>query len=340
MLTLINAEREKAGAGPVVLGTNNAAQLHADASLEHCFSSHWGIDGLKPYMRYSLAGGYQSNGENGHGSDYCIKATDGYRAIGNVSTEVREAIEGWMGSPGHRRNILDEWHKKVNIGIAWDRYNFKAFLHFEGDYVEFDELPRFENGAFSMSGKVKHGVTFQEGWDLKVEILYDQPPRTLTVGQVTRTYCYDSGLPIASLREPLTGGWSYSEDEYLSSYESCPDPYDIPPDSPPPSSHIEAHRFWQEAYNESQNRSEPLITVPWITALKWTARGDAFSVRADLSDLIAKHGAGVYSLIMWGKIGGEDVVISQYSIFHDVTPPNTYNPTNFPPPGTSSESSN
>ena len=64
MLQLINEERVRAGVAPVVLGDNIAAQLHAESALENCFSSHWGIDGLKPYMRYSLAGGYQSNAEN------------------------------------------------------------------------------------------------------------------------------------------------------------------------------------------------------------------------------------------------------------------------------------
>ena len=73
MLEAINAERARAGRDALVLGDNVAVQLHAEASLEHCFSSHWGIDGLKPYMRYSLAGGYQANGENVHGSDYCIE---------------------------------------------------------------------------------------------------------------------------------------------------------------------------------------------------------------------------------------------------------------------------
>ena len=73
-------------------------------------------------MRYSLAGGYQSNGENGSGSDYCIKASDGYRAIRSINAEIREAMEGWMDSPGHRRNILRQlaqegqysvWHGTV-----------------------------------------------------------------------------------------------------------------------------------------------------------------------------------------------------------------------------------
>ena len=126
--------RTPTAASAVVLGDNVAAQLHAEASLDGCFSSHWGIDGLKPYMRYSLAGGYQSNGENGHGIGYCIESTERlrYRPIADVDQEIREAMEGWMDSPGHRRNILRPWHKKVNIGLAWDTHNFNAIQHFEG----------------------------------------------------------------------------------------------------------------------------------------------------------------------------------------------------------------
>ena len=47
MLTLINAERERAGVEPVILGDNIAAQLHSEVSLENCVSSHWGVDGPK-----------------------------------------------------------------------------------------------------------------------------------------------------------------------------------------------------------------------------------------------------------------------------------------------------
>ena len=48
-------------------GSNNAAQLHAESSLQNCISSHWGLDGLKPYMRYSLAGGYRPTPKIGAG---------------------------------------------------------------------------------------------------------------------------------------------------------------------------------------------------------------------------------------------------------------------------------
>ena len=326
MLHLINDERARAGSGPVVLGDNIAAQLHAESSLANCFSSHWGVDGLKPYMRYSLAGGYQSNGENGRGLDYCIKASDRYRAIGSIEQEIRDGMEGWMRSPGHRRNILDPWHKKVNIGLAWDTYNFFAYQHFEGDYVEYTQLPTIENGILTLSGTVKNGAGFASERDLGVQIYYDVPPHTLTQGQVSRTYCYDSGLQIASLRWPLTGNWYYDEDEFPKTYEKCPDPYEVPADAPAPRSHDEANAFWEAAYQASQLSSGVPIIVPWITALEWTASADAFAVTADISDLLARHGDGVYSISVWGGIDDELVFISDYSIFHGVTPPDTYDP--------------
>ena len=324
MLELINAERTGTGLGPVTLGDNVAAQLHADASLENCFASHWGLDGLKPYIRYSLAGGYQSNGENGSGSDYCIKSSDGYRRIGSIEQEIREVMEGWMNSPGHRRNVLDRWHKKVNIGLAWDSYNFKAFQHFEGDYVEYVQLPAIEDGVLTISGTTKNGVVFGGNEDLGVQVYYDPPPHRLTRGQVSRTYCYNNGLEIAALRPRLTGGWFYPEDEFTATHEACPDPYDVPADAHAPRSLDEAHEIWQAAYDASQASREQSITVPWITAVEWIAGGEYFFVNADLRDVVAEHGPGVYSVVVWDNIGGEDVVISEYSMFHDVTPPDTY----------------
>ena len=76
-----------------------------------------------------------------------MKLSDGYRSLEPIEEEIREAMEQWMASPGHRRNILDRWHKKVNPGLAWDRYNVKAFQHFEGDYVEFDRLPTIRTAS-------------------------------------------------------------------------------------------------------------------------------------------------------------------------------------------------
>ena len=141
MLDLINLEREQAGVPSVELGTNSAAQLHAESSLTNCHASHWGMDGLKPYQRYSLAGGYQSNAENGRGLDYCIQPGSGYRPSTGINGEIREAVDSWMTSAGHRRNLLDPFHRKVNIGLSWDQYNHVMYQHFEGDYVDYASPP-------------------------------------------------------------------------------------------------------------------------------------------------------------------------------------------------------
>ena len=50
------------------LGANTAAQNHAEAMLKGNFFGHWGLDGLTPNMRYTLAGGSDYVSENAVGS--------------------------------------------------------------------------------------------------------------------------------------------------------------------------------------------------------------------------------------------------------------------------------
>ena len=322
MLELINAERRAVGLDPVGLGDNFAAQFHAEFAIEHCFSSHWGIDGLKPYMRYSLAGGYQSNGENVHGLGYCIKASDGYRPVGDVKLDILDAMEGWMDSPSHRRNILSSTHKKVNIGLAWDHFNFGVVQHFEGDHVEYDSLPAINGRILTLSGEVKNGAAFNFVDDLRVQIFYDLPPSTLTRGQLARTHCYDNGRLVAGLRPPLTGDSFYPENSFTVASEPCPDPNEISTAAPAPQSHDEARGFWQAAYDASQAREATSLVVPWITASEMVVSGSRFSVEVDIGDVPP----GVYTIVVWSPIDGTSEVVSEYSIFHKITPPNTYTP--------------
>ena len=305
MLVLINLEREKVGAPPLVLGDNHAAQLHAESSLANCFSSHWGIDGLKSYMRYNLSGGYQSNAENASGLDYCIRKGDGYRTISDANTEIREAMDGWMNSPGHRRNILERWHKKANIGLAWDKYNFSAIQHFEGDFIEYTELPKISAGRLSFRGRVKNGAQFGKGQFFSVVVQHDPPPHELTRGQLARTYCYTYGLPVAFLRKPPTPGSHYSNHVSATEHQVCPDPYLVAPDAPAPSSPTESHEYWEEAYKVSQSLASVTIDVPHIDVSTWQVGGGSFSVAADLSDVLATHGPGVYTVVLWGTLDGE-----------------------------------
>ena len=227
-----------------------------------------------------------------------------------------------MRSPGHRNNILDKWHKKVNIGLAWDEYNMVGYQHFEGGFVEYSQLPEISNGMLSLSGRTTNGSRLSSKDELHLQLFYDPPPLRLTRGQVSRTYCYDLGLQIAA----LTGNELWNVYEFKTTHSPCPDPYDIPPEAPAPHSLDEADKFWQEAYDASQNLREQTIPVPWITASKWTARGTDFSITADISGLLSQYGPGVYTILLWGEMDGEDVPISEHSIFYEVEAPDTYDP--------------
>ena len=205
MLELVNEARTQNGQAPVVLGDNNAAQLHADSLLENCGSGHWGLDGLKPYMRYALAGGYQASGENVSGLHYCNTAAD--RVVRTyIAEQVGKAMIGLMNSPGHRATILRPSYSKVNIGIAWDTYNFRVVQLFEGDYIEYAQVPTIDAaGVLKLSGRVSNGAGFPSPRDLSIGIFYDPPPEPLTRGQVSHTYCSNSGRLLTFLRRPCWG---------------------------------------------------------------------------------------------------------------------------------------
>ena len=215
----------------------------------------------------------------------------------------------------------------MNIGLAWDKYNIIGVQHFEGGYVEYDRLPEIANGTLSMAGSTINGLRFSGREKLDLLLFYDPPPHSLTRGQVSRTYCYDSGMLIARFRYPLTGNSPWSDDEFSIEIPlPCPDPYGVSPDAPAPGSPDEAREFWERAYDASQTRNEQTIIIPWITASEWKARGAEFSVTADISQLLSKYGPGVYNILLWGEMDGEDVPVSEYSIFYEVEPPATYNP--------------
>ena len=326
MLELINEERERVGVPLVEMGDNWVAQLHAELALANCFSSHWGIDGLTPYMRYSLAGGYQSNGENGSGLDYCYTEADFVKPLKPLREEMADSVKGFMGSLGHRENLLYKHHRKVNIGIALNKYNIRIYQHFEGDHVEYDALPAISSdGILTLAGTTKNGATFDRDGDLGMAVYYHQPPHNLTRGQVSRTFCYGFGSQVAGVRRPLTDGSRWvGGDTFILTESTCPDPYDIALDAPAPQSEKQAVELWEEAHDKSNDDETREDVARWITASRWNVDTTSFDVAADLSDLLNKHGKGVYTVAVWANLGEDYDVVSQYSIWHGITPPKGY----------------
>ncbi len=330
MLGLINEERRKAGVPEVSLGDNNAAQLHADNSARDCISSHWSTDGLGPEMRYSLAGGYQSQSENVAGLDYCYKAEDRsfYRPIESIETELREHMDAYMGSPGHRKNILRPWHRKLNLGLSWDTHQMWTVQQFEGDYLNCSVPPNIQGTVLSVTCTSEEVYPSQS---LAQAVHFNPPPHTLTQGQVARVYSYKHGRRVALLRQKAAPGYSYPTDEVTRTYYSGCTPYDISPSEPPPSSASEAHRLYEEA--KLCQPTPESITIPWIDGEE-SISGSTITLSHDIGDVLREHGDGVYTLFVWGcsvadsKGGscgdGNSMVILEQSIFYGIDPPDTY----------------
>ena len=330
MLDLINEERAQAGLVPLVMGTSRAAQVHAENSLSGCVSSHWGLDGTKPYMRYTLAGGYHNSNETAYGLDVCLNAGSGYAATGDINGWMPKALDSFMGSTGHRRTILDPKQRKVSIGIAWDTHNNRVVLLFETDHIEYERLPEIQDGTLSLKGSFKSGATLitdERSAGLAVQVYHDPPLREFTRGQISRAYGSNNGIQVASLRVPLDPGSSYRSDSFSKCVSKALSPGDFPADIWAPRTHDESKELHAEARAayEAANETCTEITIKHITAKKWETSGiGGFDVQADVGALLEEHGPGVYTIYVFGELDGETTILSEYSIFHGTEPPAGY----------------
>ena len=328
LLDLTNAKRSEAGVPPVVLGTNPAAQFHSEAALDGCYVGHWDQWGLKPNHRYTLTGGSGAQAENVLGLSYCIRSGDGFTAIESMKEAVVEAVETWMGSPGHRATLLDPAHTILNLGVAYDEYNAVVVQQFSTYYVNYEQEPAIDqSGQLSLTGSVAR-ATLDIGQYAAVTIAYDQPPQSLSRSQVAHTYSLCAPTEIAILLKPPPAGSRYINLDDLPPAEmpGCVDPYLSDADLPAPKSQQEAVLAWEDAKRESErggnSPTPPKVRQIVAERLRTTTDtfgilADRFDVLADLSPLLEKYGPGVYTVYLWGKPVHLDypVPLSQQSVF-------------------------
>ena len=306
MLDLINKDRAANDLGPVILGHNTAAQAHAEEMLAYGFGGHWGLDGLKPYMRYTLAGGTGREGENVlsqrrlPGAEYDSTPPD------EALTKAQGVL---MDSPGHRRNILDPLHQSVNLGIACDHVGCFVTQQFESNHVSFDELPTInERGVLGFSGKTLNGFSYKSA-----SVWYDLPPLPLLPSQIELAHCYSLGVPIAFVVKPLPPGNYYPNYSTPYEYTVCHDPITLEGIQP---SSVRVHGF---VFREIPSRDED-TTVAYRVASSYRVGASTFAVKVNLCHDRYLHGPGVYTVLIWGEKGTEAKVLTNYSIFITDTP--------------------
>lgn len=180
VLGLINKDRADYGLPPVILGTNTAAQKHADDMLANYYLSHWDTEGLKPYMRYTLAGGVNYEAENSAYHGWYDSTEDPDRYVNIDHKEILRQLEYNMmyddiaSNWGHRDTILNKLNKKVNIGIAFDVHRLALVQQFEGDYIYFSQPPAIINDRLYLSGNIYAGELYS------IRIFFDPINQSLT----------------------------------------------------------------------------------------------------------------------------------------------------------------
>ena len=124
MLQLINAEREKVGAGPLTFNPNlNAsAEDHSSWMLEQNIFSHDGEGDSTARERMEEAG-YSFEGKNSSGENIATQSVRGPEGIGD---DVQNLHDGLMLSPGHRANILNPGFDEIGIGIVQGDFTDKG----------------------------------------------------------------------------------------------------------------------------------------------------------------------------------------------------------------------
>jgi uncharacterized protein YkwD len=106
----VNRMRLQHGLPALVPSTalTGVARAHSDDMVRRRYFDHRDPDGLKPADRVKAAGVPAS------------RVSENLAMNAGVDDPVTRAVDGWMESPGHRRNILDPQVTHTGVGIAED----------------------------------------------------------------------------------------------------------------------------------------------------------------------------------------------------------------------------
>ncbi|MFI9819768.1 sigma-70 family RNA polymerase sigma factor [Streptomyces sp. NPDC052013] len=116
VLALTNAERGKAGCGPVTADNRlaRAAQLHSEDMSANDYFDHTGQDG-RSFADRAKAQGYQNPGAEN---------------IARGQSSAASVMDAWMNSPGHRANILNCDLRTMGVGVTTNDWTWTQVFGF------------------------------------------------------------------------------------------------------------------------------------------------------------------------------------------------------------------
>jgi cysteine-rich secretory family protein len=198
-LSLINHDRMRYGLSPVSLSPISVGQQHADSMVYFGYFNHWDPQGYKPYVRYTLMGGTGFVEENialgwcthavTNASAVSITACDTQTMLNSLANSESEMMYNDAGccKNGHRANILNPYHNRVSIGVAYDSASQSVVLvqDFENYYMDVSLYAN--NGIVAISGETKLGFNISSS---EIVVAFDRLPAPINVSALHPISCY------------------------------------------------------------------------------------------------------------------------------------------------------
>ena len=210
LLLMVNEERAVAKLSTLAIDAlaTEVATRHAREMAQHKYVSHWNREGLKPYQRYSLAGGFHATQEN-------ISAADN-----TWSPELKDLVQDTSylhlrlynempPNDGHRKAILAPQHTHVGFGIAVDELRLRVVELFVSKYVELGSQPQKgkPGETIHLKGKLlnwSHTLTV-------IEVFYETLPKELDVEALNQSRNYSLPAESVNLRPRLHAPYQYAD---------------------------------------------------------------------------------------------------------------------------------
>ena len=210
LLEMINDERAVEKAPPVAIDelATQVATKHAVDMATGQFASHWGRDGLKPYQRYSFAGGTDASQENVSAADntWSMKGADLKQDTAYLHVRLYQEKPP---NDGHRQAILAPQHTHVGLGLAIDQLRLRLVELFVARYVKVEPVRRQSKpGAqLYLSAKIlNHDYLLDH-----VEVCYEPLPKVPDLNWLRQPRSYSLPRESVELRKKVPPPFVYSD---------------------------------------------------------------------------------------------------------------------------------
>lgn len=189
LLEMINEERAVEKVRPLAVDelATQVATKHAIEMAREEFASHWGRDGLKPYHRYSFAGGTDATQENVSAADstWSMKVDQLKQDTAYLHVRLYQEKPPY---DGHRRTILAPQHTHVGIGLAVEQLRLRLVELFVAKHVEVAPMSREAKPGAEIRFRGK--ILTRDHELNNLEVFYEPLPKTPDLSWLRQTRAY------------------------------------------------------------------------------------------------------------------------------------------------------